>query len=161
MRFFRFVGWNWDFFGFSASFLCAVHCLALPLLLSMGLLGGLAWLHQPPVEWSLIGSAVLIAGPAFYRGHRSHRRLLPMGMAGLGILLLAGSRWLHEYEHLLTGAGGILIATAHWLNWRYGRCLVREVQQVSGKVAASASIEKALNGENASTLLLLLLTFSV
>lgn len=116
--------------GFSASFLCAIHCLALPFLLSLGLFGGLTWLHHPVVEWSLISTAVLIAGPALYRGYRQHRRSRPLWIAAVGFGLLALSRLLIADEHLLTAAGGLLIATAHWFNWKYGKCEIRpETQQ--------------------------------
>lgn len=122
----HFLSWNLDFLGFSASFLCAIHCLALPFLLSLGLFGGLSWLHHPVVEWGLIGTAILIAGPALYRGFRQHRRRLPGWTAALGFLLLGFSRTSPTHEHLLTAAGGLLIATAHWYNWKYSTCPLRQ-----------------------------------
>lgn len=121
----RFLSWDLDFLGFSASFLCAIHCLAIPFLLSLGLFGGLTWLHHPVVEWGLIGTAVLIAGPAFYRGYRQHGRTRPLWIAGLGFGLLALSRSSIGDEHLLTAAGGSLIAAAHWFNWKFGKCEIR------------------------------------
>lgn len=121
----RFLSWDLDFLGFSASFLCAIHCLAIPFLLSLGLFGGLTWLHHPVVEWGLIGTAVLIAGPAFYRGYRQHGRTRPLWIAGIGFGLLALSRSSIGDEHLLTAAGGSLIAAAHWFNWKFGTCQIQ------------------------------------
>lgn len=117
----RFLSWNLDFLGFSVSVLCAIHCLALPFLLSLGLFGGLNCLHHPLVEWGLIGTTVLVASPALYRGYLQHSHVRPVWIAGAGFLLLGFSRLSIADEHLLTAAGGLLIATAHWFNWKYGK----------------------------------------
>lgn len=155
----RFFSWNLDFLGFSASFLCAIHCLALPFLLSLGLFGGLSWLHHPSVEWGLIGTAVVIAGPALYRGYRQHGRARPVWLAGIGFLLLGLSRSSIGDEHLLTAAGGLLIATAHWFNWKYGKCAIRpeSSQKQDTQLEAPARVRAKKQFDAGKVMIILLL----
>lgn len=158
----RFLSWNLDFLGFSASFLCAIHCLALPLLLSLGLFGGLTWLHHPLVEWGLIATAVLIAGPAFYRGYGQHGHPRPLWIAAFGFGLLALSRLSIADEHLLTAGGGLLIATAHWFNWKYGKCEIRPGARAAVEVQEDQPIEAITKKQfdvGKILVVLLLLTF--
>lgn len=109
-----------DLAGATASLLCAVHCLALPLALSAGALGGLHWLHHPVLEGGLVISAVLIASWSLWPAYRDGRSNAAPGLAAAaGFALLALSRGVgSEAEHYLMAAGGLLIATAHYLNWR-------------------------------------------
>lgn len=158
----RFLSWNLDFLGFSASFLCAIHCLALPFLLSLGLFGGLSWLHHPLVEWGLIGTAVLIAGPSLYRGYHQHQRTRPVWLAGIGFLLLALSRLSIADEHLLTATGGLLIALAHWYNWTFSKCEIRQsIHSEVGvqPISPTLSKPKAKYDAGKAMVVLLVLTF--
>lgn len=109
-----------DLAGATASLLCAVHCLALPLILSAGALGGLHWLHHPVLEGILVALAVAIASWSLWPAYRDgHSNAVPGLVAASGFALLALSRGLgSEAEHYLMAAGGLLIATAHYLNWR-------------------------------------------
>jgi len=109
-----------DFIGIAASLLCAVHCLALPFLLTVGVLSGLLWLGSALVEWTFISLSIMIAGfSLLWSFLRQHRRTEPLWLAGIGCMLLIMSRLVEGAdEHLLTGLGGILIAVAHFVNWR-------------------------------------------
>lgn len=124
----RFFSLHTDFIGFLASFLCAIHCLALPAVLSVGALGGLAWLHHPLLEWGLIVFAVVVAswsllGTWFRYGGTVH----PLVLAGIGFSVLAASRFAHgDAEHYLTAIGGLLIAGAHYLNWGSKSCELKQ-----------------------------------
>ncbi len=109
-----------DFIGIFMSLLCAIHCLALPFLLTAGVLSGLFWLKNTLVEWSFISLSIMIAGfSLFWSFLRQHRRSEPLWIAGIGCTLLVMSRVVEGFnEHLLTGLGGILIAAAHFINWQ-------------------------------------------
>ncbi len=122
----RFFSWNLDFLGFSASFLCAIHCLAIPVLLSLGLLGGAGWLETPLLEWGLVITAIIIGSWAIGKGFfKDHRRLSPVIWALVGFSILAISRFLeHDLEHFATAVGGFSIAFAHYENWKFSRCKV-------------------------------------
>ena len=121
----RFFGWHIDFLGFSASFACAVHCMAWPLLLSLGFLGGAEWLENEMLERLLIVGSIIIAsysiGKAYFRDHRQPTPALWL-LVGIGFLL---SSFLFEHgsvHYILTAIGGFSIAFAHYVNWKYLSC---------------------------------------
>lgn len=116
----RFFSLHLDLLGFSASFLCAIHCMALPIVMSLGLFGGLTWFESPILEWGLIISTLLIATWSLFRSYyQQHRNLRPLLIAAIGFVLVFASHFIgaHE-EHFVTAAGGFLIAYAHYVNWR-------------------------------------------
>lgn len=112
-----------DFFGFSASMLCAVHCMAVPLVVTFGALSGLAWLTNPWVEITLIAASIWIASWSLTRSYfKYHRRFTAISIVAGGFALLIVSRFVaHEWEPIMAVLGGVTIATAHWINWRLCR----------------------------------------
>lgn len=108
-----------DVFGFSASFLCAVHCMLMPLILSFGLVSGLEWLESPMVEWSFIISTLVLASWSLFGSLPRHEDKRPLLIAGLGFVILLGVHLLeHHIGHYVAAVGGALIAYAHYLNWK-------------------------------------------
>lgn len=120
------VGNGWlDFGAIALSALCLVHCLALPLLavlLPVLATGPLAderlhlWLLAAVVPTSLI---------AFWLGVRRHRHARILIGGGLGLALVAAAAlgrhagWFGEAgDRWLTVSGGLLLAAAHWHNYR-------------------------------------------
>ena len=118
----RFFGWHIDFIGFSASFACAVHCMALPLVLSMGMFGGATWLENELVEALLILGSIAIASYSIGRSYfKDHKKLKPVIWVLLGVLFLLFSLGIHSHSeatHYLMAIGGFAIAYAHYINWR-------------------------------------------
>lgn len=116
----RFFGWNIDFLGFSASFVCAVHCISLPVILSLGMFSGSAWLNNEALEITLIVCSVMLAsyslGKSYLKEHRKIRPLLWL-IPGVAFLLLA-----HDlpgnWHHYFMALGGFTLALAHYINWR-------------------------------------------
>ncbi|HRF38637.1 MAG TPA: MerC domain-containing protein [Saprospiraceae bacterium] len=107
-----------DAWGMLASGLCAVHCLAIPVLLALGASAGVAWLETP---W-LITAIGLAAQSLVGSYRREHGRPLALWVAGAGFAVLVASRLAPEnLEHYLTAVGGFAIATAHWINWKLRR----------------------------------------
>lgn len=117
--------------GIAASMLCALHCLSMPLLAGLLPLWGMSRLADESVEWLLVSAALLIGLysllTGFLRHHRRWRSLLVFA-AGAGMLLLARLGLEEESPLELFGVvtGGVLLATAHALNWHYCRqCCTR------------------------------------
>ncbi|PSR12406.1 MAG: hypothetical protein DA408_07655 [Bacteroidetes bacterium] len=107
-----------DLFGFSASFLCAIHCMLMPLMLSFGLAGVLPWLHSPFLEWGLILSTLVMASWSLAGSVSRHRQLNPMLLAAAGFgIILTVHLFESTLEHYLAAVGGALIAYAHYRNW--------------------------------------------
>lgn len=105
----------------SASLLCLVHCLALPLLLLLlpGVIGMFAQseaFHY--FALTLVLPAVLAAFWLGYRRHRAGRPAL-LGVTGVGCLVIALLPGVGESAELwLTVAGSLLLITGHTMNWR-------------------------------------------
>jgi hypothetical protein len=120
----HFVGLHLDFIGFSASMLCAVHCMVLPFLLSLTPLMGLHFLENPMIEITIILTSLLIASYAITHGYRSHhRKPLALFIVISGFIFIAIGHILHIelIEITFSALGGTLIATAHIVNWTHMR----------------------------------------
>lgn len=125
-------GWATDRVAALLSNLCLMHCLALPLaaLLPTGLLmGGISVhaLHGPHwLHWGLLLLALPVSLLALCHGWRAHGRKLPLLLALPGFALMGAGASLHGagwLESVLTVAGGLVIALAHWRNvalWQRG-----------------------------------------
>lgn len=112
-----------DFIGITASLLCAVHCLLIPVFFTVSAFAQLGWLADPLVEFAFIGIGLLVAAWSLTTGYLAqHGRLFPVLIGLSGFLFLLFGRFLPgAWEHVTTPLGGILIATAHWINWRLNR----------------------------------------
>jgi hypothetical protein len=120
-----------DISGSVAALVCAVHCLASPLLLALGaipLLGRASSVFESPVvEWGfvaisgIIGLASLV--PSFTRVHRDR---VPGILFGLGFGVLVATRLTAltaALEPLAVSAAAALLIAAHVRNQRQcARC---------------------------------------
>ncbi len=110
--------------GAFASLACAVHCLAMPLLIGVLPLLGLSLLTEPWLEWSLIGFTgaigVLTLLPSY---RRQHRRPQPLALFALGFgLILIAKLLTQEGSSLETSglvAGALFVAGANLTNHRF------------------------------------------
>jgi len=118
-------GWL-DLTGSAVSWLCIVHCIALPFFISLLPIVGLSFLLDETVERTIIGASILIAAasllPAYFRQHGKIRTIV---LFAAGISLIIASHLAFEDElwmqipFLLAGAG--LITAAHFINRRLCR----------------------------------------
>ncbi len=110
-----------DTIGFWASAGCSVHCLAVPILLSISAFSHFAFLNQPYVEISIIALSVFLGlgsiVPSYFRYHRKFSALY---LLTVGFSLISLSRIVDNvvWEILLTSAGAALVAVAHISNHR-------------------------------------------
>lgn len=119
-------GENWltrwlDRSAIGLSGLCLVHCLAFPVIVA--LLPAMAPIlpQQPWVHSAILATALPLAGFALWRGWRRHRDLRPGFLGVVGLYLMGAGLALGEgrlMETVLTVIGGLLLASAHALNWR-------------------------------------------
>ncbi|MDW3095760.1 MAG: MerC domain-containing protein [Gammaproteobacteria bacterium] len=121
-----------DRFAILLSGLCAIHCIALPIAASIiPLLTATVhhgndihefWFHEFILMFILPISLI-----ALVIGYRSHKKVLPLLVASLGLIilifialfaeqLLINNVIPHEGETLLTITGGIIHAAGHILN---------------------------------------------
>lgn len=113
---------NPDFAGMFTSLLCAIHCSAVPVLISMGMLSTSTWLHNHAFDWVVIGIGVVIASYSLVGGFfKKHKNIRPLLLAVLGfVFLLVGMIEHHGWMLLFSVFGGLLVATSHLYNHRLG-----------------------------------------
>ena len=123
----KLFGISLDVLGFSGSFLCAVHCLAIPVLVSFGALSHFHLHITFAWEWVLFMLLLAIAIASLYGSYRhNHRDPRPLVVAAVSVLLITiGEFYHHGAGHLISGVGGLFLASAHLLNWTMLRRLLR------------------------------------
>ena len=109
--------------GLLLSIACAIHCMAMPILLISFPFLSETFLHDPILEWSLLSGMVLIG--LFTMDHyrkKHHASLLPTGLFLIGAVLCLIAMLIHSSVHLyMIIAGTLLITLSHAMNIRYGR----------------------------------------
>jgi hypothetical protein len=113
-----------DKLAIGLSLACAIHCLALPVLLV--LLPGIAALQLDNESfhlWMII--AVLPSSIyALTLGCKQHKRYQLLLLGSIGLLLMVSALLLGEAligelgEKILTTVGGGFVAVGHWFNYR-------------------------------------------
>lgn len=112
---------RFDKAGMLLSGLCAVHCLAGLLVVTvMGLGGGV--LLNPAIHRVGLGIAIVIGGATIGLGAWRHGRMLPLALGSVGLSLMAIALFTGHsaYEAAFTVFGVALVATAHFVNIRKG-----------------------------------------
>ncbi|WP_106794896.1 MerC domain-containing protein [Aquimarina sp. Aq78] len=113
---------NWDFIGFSASFLCMLHCIFLPIVIAIFPLMGLAFLTDEFYEIFLIGASLMIAMFAIYNGYKKyHGKLLPVFLCLTALVLFCIGFLIenHFLERTLHFLGTFFLIIAHYYNWKF------------------------------------------
>jgi hypothetical protein len=113
---------NWDKLGMSLSLLCAIHCLAMPFVITLLPLAGAAFNLDLATELLLIGSSIVLSGTILYKDYRRHHHSFrPLGVLIAAVLLITllhlvslplSYKWLES-------SGGILLFVAFLVNRKY------------------------------------------
>ena len=112
-----------DRFGATASFLCAVHCAALPLIIAALPALGLSFLANHRFERGFIAFASVLATTTFILGFRRHRRFRAFWFLVPGLLFLTAGV-IVDFDQsavahaVLVSIGGTLVAVSHLTNLR-------------------------------------------
>ena len=111
---------NLDKVGATTSLLCAIHCAAMPLLVTLLPLVGLSFLAHETTEWALLLLSATFGVASLCLGFRAHRSRRALAVLSVGLLLLFGGRVLEEREiewgAVVLVAGGIVVAASHFFN---------------------------------------------
>jgi hypothetical protein len=120
----NFFSLHLDVFGFSTSLLCAIHCLALPLLMTVSTWSGLEILHNDSVELTVLSFGLVFAivsiVPSYFRCHRNKNAIVLVIM-GFSLIALARMVISPSGEMIVSAMGATTIGYAHFLNWRLCR----------------------------------------
>ena len=120
----NFFSLSLDSIGFSASMLCAVHCVAVPLLLTVSTWSGLQILNNPAIELIVLCCSAMFAlisiVPSYIRYHRNPKAI---ALVIIGFILIGLGRFDVDkiWEISFTSVGAATVASAHFLNWRLCR----------------------------------------
>lgn len=106
--------------GMMASGLCAVHCAALPLLFSLGVLGGATTsIVHHSLELGVLVVSFGLAVWSSYRGWKVHKTFAPQVLIGLGMaLILYGFMVATPANHSVMAIGGFTLVLGHAWNHR-------------------------------------------
>ena len=115
-----------DRVGVFASTACAVHCLALPLLLVAGVTFPVAFLEDEFIHQALLFFVLPAAIVAFSLGCKKHKDLWVLGAGGLGLVGICSAAVLHEalgenLERIVTLISAALLIAAHIRNYKLCR----------------------------------------
>jgi hypothetical protein len=114
---------SWDGLGMMASIFCAVHCLLLPIaltLLSAASVGASGMWSEEWVHHIFAGTAVLAAAFGLGGGYRHHgnHAVVALGALGSTLLILAATLISNETsETIFTLVGAAILSVAHFKNW--------------------------------------------
>jgi hypothetical protein len=112
-----------DRFGATASFLCAVHCAALPVIIAALPALGLSFLANHRFERGFIAFASVLATTTFIMGFRRHRRFHAFWFLIPGLMFLTAGV-IVDFDSsaiahaVLVSIGGTLVAVSHLTNLR-------------------------------------------
>lgn len=115
---------NLDFVGITVSVLCAVHCIALPILFSTLPLWGFEVLENGYIEFASVLLTLVAGGEAIRKGYtRVHRSVsvVVLFLGGVALMTLANFMDGAVVEMMLKGSGALFVIGAHVRNWRRGK----------------------------------------
>jgi len=120
-----------DRLGMTASTLCAIHCVLVPIFITTLPLLGLEFLSNEWVEISMIIVSVILGTVSLSLSYRKqHRKLLPFFVLIAGFVLIATGHFsgMEKLEPVLIPLGGFTVAAAHLVNWRLNKTCSHSVK---------------------------------
>ncbi len=118
------VSRHFDQIAIALSAICIVHCLAVPVLVAVLPIAAVSFGEGQHFHGLMLGLVVPTSFFGFLLGFRLHRRsgLVVLGAVGVAVLIAAAfwghSTWVEAVEVSVSVGGSLLLATAHWLNFR-------------------------------------------
>ena len=107
--------------GVFPSLLCAIHCLALPLILFAAPYLASSIAFSPVAEWVLVIGSFGMALLLLWQDFRKHRKPMPLYFLGLAVLIklvdtLVGMK---SIEWIFGLSLGVFITLAYWFNYKH------------------------------------------
>lgn len=105
---------KWSMF---LSLVCAVHCMAMPLLIAFLSVAGLSFLNSPILEGITLMASSGLAGYVILSNQRFHGQILPIFLFGISLVILVPAFIIHS--HLFIALGSMFTAGAVFSNWYF------------------------------------------
>lgn len=118
------VSRHFDQIAIALSAICIVHCLAVPVLVAVLPIAAISIGDGQHFHGLMLWLVVPTSFFGFWLGYRIHGRsgVIVLGAAGVAILTAAAiwghSAWTEAIEVTVSVGGSLLLASAHWLNFR-------------------------------------------
>lgn len=114
---------NLDSIGFSASFICAIHCAALPILLTTISSAKLGILTNPLFEISMILISIIVGLSSLLPSYKIHKKMSPIALLFVGFLFIFSGHFLvsENLEPVVTPLGAFTVAFSHLINWKLAK----------------------------------------
>jgi hypothetical protein len=115
---------HFDQVAIALSAICIVHCLAVPVLVALLPIAAWSFGDNEHFHGLMLWLVVPTSLVGFLLGFRLHRRMGLVALGAVGIAVLGAAAvyghetWAEALELTLSVAGSLLLATAHWLNFR-------------------------------------------
>lgn len=109
-----------DIIAIASSLICAIHCAAIPIVLSFSSLSSLHFIENSFIEWFFIILGLLFVftslWPSYKKNHNNKKALI---FASLGYMVIAIGRFefTEFWEISNTVIGALLVSLAHYFNW--------------------------------------------
>ena len=108
-----------DLIGGVASGICAIHCVAIPVILSLGTVGGLSFSTHNTFDVVVMIVTITFGIWASVKGYSSHSSLKPIFTMLSGALILVIGWMINNMSgHMAMGIGGSLLAIGHYWNYK-------------------------------------------
>jgi hypothetical protein len=110
-----------DKLGIVSSTTCAVHCLLLPLIITIIPYFGLSFLANETFEICMLVTSIILSMFSICFGYKTHKNKKITLLFSFGLSLLILGRYVHESNYSPISAfilfiGGIIIALSHYIN---------------------------------------------
>lgn len=113
--------------GMIASITCAIHCMIMPLVITLVPIFGLSLFATEGFEWTLLMISAVLGITSLCFGFKKHKSYRAFSFLGIGLTLIVIGRLMHEHINhlqvfhfdlylLFLVIGAILVALSHWLN---------------------------------------------
>ena len=118
-----------DRIAISLSAVCIVHCLAVPLVVVLLPVAALSFGGDTHFHAVMLWLVVPVSVAGLVMGYRVHYRagIVALGVLGIAIVSIAAivghAQWSVSTEIMVSVAGSVLLASAHWRNF----AIVRKV----------------------------------
>lgn len=109
-----------DKLAITLSITCAIHCLAMPLLLLFLPSFSVLSLNNEAFHFWMIVIVLPTSVYALFMGCKQHKRYRLLLIGFVGLVLLVSALWLGNvfWEKVLTLMGSMVIASGHYWNYR-------------------------------------------
>ena len=105
------------------SLACAVHCAAMPMLLSTGILSSHSWVANPIFEFAVLGLTALFIYNSIIKGYMTGKSSkLSFTIACTGLFLILTHHLFSAAGTIIIIMGGLLVAMAHMINLKQHTC---------------------------------------